>query len=62
MDPDERSRALPEVDDVLKRHGHSGGVGVPGRSEAATARADRPGPLDGRVRRVRATRHEAALR
>lgn len=30
MEPDDRPRALPEVEDVLKRHGHSGGVGLPG--------------------------------
>lgn len=59
MDPDERSRALPEVDDVLKRHGHSGGVGVPGRSERprppeptdpahSTGASDESGPHDTR--------------
>ena len=59
MDPNERSRALPEVDDVLKRHGHSGGVGVPGRSERprppeptdpahSTGASDESGPHDTR--------------
>lgn len=30
MEPNEDSRALPEVGDVVRRHGHSGGVDIPG--------------------------------